>query len=150
MSCGLPRFPSGMLLRYNCQGPDVLGLPLGVLYWTVPCVGPISLTPLYYSSLVQSMWSYHPFCVGSSDIYFPCSIFGGTPLSVPCIKFPWVHILLGKHCAASPLDAVWPHRYVALAVGRILWWLALPAVDFACDPSGFLLTLGSACGHLSL
>ena len=143
MSCGLPRF--------LCQGPSVLGQSLGVSFWTVPCVGKILFLLLSYSSWVQSRWSFHQFCVGSSDIDSPHSICGATSLSGPCRKFPWICRLPRKHRAVFTLNAVLPHCDVALAVGRSgLWWIALPAVGFACDPSGFLLMTGSACVNLSL
>ena len=136
--------------RSHCQGPGVLGLSFVVSSFPVPCVGPRSFPPMSFSSLVQSRCSSHTFCVGSSDIYFPCSICGVTSLSVPCRKFPWVRILLRKHRAASYMDAFWTHCSIMFAAGGVLWWIALPAVDFACDPSEFLLILGSACGHFSL
>ena len=137
--------------RSHCQGPGVFRKFIGVSFWSVPCVGPISFPPLSCSSWVQSRWSFHQFCVGSSDINFPYSICGGDSLSRPCRKFPWVCRLPRKHCADFPMDALLPHCAILMAVGRSgLWWIALPAVGFACDPSGFLLILGSACGNLSL
>ena len=151
MSYGLPRFPSCMPPIAHCQGPDVLVQSLGVSFWPVPCVRPISFLPLYCSSWVQSRWSFHQFRVGSSDIDFPYSICGGTSLSGVCRDFPWVRILPRNHCADFPLDAVLPHCSVTMAVGRSrLWWITLPAVGFARDPSRFLLIMGSSCGHLSL
>ena len=151
MLCGFPIFPSCMPPRYNCHGPSVLRQSLGVSFWPVPCVGPRLFLPLSCSSWVQSRWSFHQFRVGSSDIDFTYSICGGNSLSSPCRNFPWVCRLPRKHRAIFPLEAVLTHCAAELAVGRSgLWWIALPAVGFACDPSGFLLILGSACGHLSM
>ena len=151
MSFGLPRFTSCMPPRSHYRGPGVLGQFLGVSFWPVPCVRPRSFLPLSCSSWVQSRWIFHQFRVGSSDIDFPYSIYGGTSLSSLCRNFPWVRRLPRKYRPAFPLDVVLPHCAVALAVGRsVIWWIALPAVGFTCDPSGFLLILGSACGHFLL
>ena len=120
-----------------------------ILSIALRCANIISLSVLFF--IVSIQVEFHHFCVGSSDINYPYSICGGTSLSGSCRKFPWVHRLPRKHHAAFPLDAVLPHCDVALTVGRSrLWCIALPAVGFSCDPSGFLLILGSAYGHLSL
>ena len=127
-----------------------MGLPLGISFYLMPCVGPRSFHPMSFFSLVQSRWSSHQFLVGSSDIYSPGSICAGTSLSGPFIMFPWVHILLRKHRNDSPLDETWPHFSVEFAFGSVLWWTKLPAVDLSCDPFGFLQIMGSASWKFSL
>ena len=114
-SCGLPWFISCMLPRSFCWGHVVLGLPLGISFYLMPCVGPRSFHPMSFFSLVQSRWSSHQFLVGSSDIYSPGSICAGTSLSGPFIMFPWVHISLWKHRNDSPLDETWPQFSVEFA-----------------------------------
>ena len=151
MSCGLPIFPSCMLPRSHCQGPGVLGQLFGVSFWLVPFFGTRSFLPLSCYLWVKSRWSFHKFCVVSSYIDFPYSICGGTSLYGTSRKFPWVRRLQRKHRAAFPLNAVLPCYALALSVRRSgLWWIAIPDVGFACEPSGFLLILRSSCGHLSL
>ena len=87
MSCGLPIFTSCMPPRSHFQEHGVLEKSLGVSFWPVPCVGPRSCIPLSCSSCVQSMWIFHQFCVGSSDINFPYSIWGELPCLIHVESF---------------------------------------------------------------